>query len=38
VLEPLLELDPDLALPGGARLAEALPPLMDQPVRRIDSL
>jgi 2-amino-4-hydroxy-6-hydroxymethyldihydropteridine diphosphokinase len=38
VLEPLLELDPDLALPGGARLADALPPLMDQPVRRIDSL
>jgi 2-amino-4-hydroxy-6-hydroxymethyldihydropteridine diphosphokinase len=38
VLEPLLELDSDLALPGGARLADALVPLTDQPVRRIDSL
>jgi 2-amino-4-hydroxy-6-hydroxymethyldihydropteridine diphosphokinase len=33
VLEPLLELDPDLALPDGARLADALPALMDQRVR-----
>ncbi|HEY2603299.1 MAG TPA: 2-amino-4-hydroxy-6-hydroxymethyldihydropteridine diphosphokinase [Thermoleophilaceae bacterium] len=38
VVEPLLELDPRLALPDGTRLADALPPLMDQPVRRIDSL
>jgi 2-amino-4-hydroxy-6-hydroxymethyldihydropteridine diphosphokinase len=38
VLEPLLELDPDLTLPGGLKLAEALPPVIDQPVRRIDSL
>jgi 2-amino-4-hydroxy-6-hydroxymethyldihydropteridine diphosphokinase len=33
VLEPLLELDPDLALPDGTRLADALPALMDQRVR-----
>jgi 2-amino-4-hydroxy-6-hydroxymethyldihydropteridine diphosphokinase len=33
VLEPLLELDPDLALPDGTRLADALPPLMEQRVR-----
>jgi 2-amino-4-hydroxy-6-hydroxymethyldihydropteridine diphosphokinase len=33
VLEPLLELDPELALPDGTRLADALPALMDQPVR-----
>jgi 2-amino-4-hydroxy-6-hydroxymethyldihydropteridine diphosphokinase len=38
VLEPLLELDPDLALPNGRRLADALPPLMEQPVRRTASL
>jgi 2-amino-4-hydroxy-6-hydroxymethyldihydropteridine diphosphokinase len=38
VLEPLLELDPGLTLPAGERLADALPPLMDQPVRRVDSL
>jgi 2-amino-4-hydroxy-6-hydroxymethyldihydropteridine diphosphokinase len=38
VLEPLLELDPDLALPDGTRLAGALPPLMEQPVRRTASL
>jgi 2-amino-4-hydroxy-6-hydroxymethyldihydropteridine diphosphokinase len=38
VLEPLLELDPDLALPNGTRLADALPPLMEQPVRRTASL
>jgi 2-amino-4-hydroxy-6-hydroxymethyldihydropteridine diphosphokinase len=33
VLEPLLELDPDLALPDGARLADALPAVMDQRMR-----
>jgi 2-amino-4-hydroxy-6-hydroxymethyldihydropteridine diphosphokinase len=33
VLEPLLELDPELTLPDGTRLADALTPLMDQPVR-----
>ena len=38
VLEPLLELDPELALPDGTRLADALPPLLDQPVRRAGSL
>jgi len=38
VLEPLLELDPELALPDGTRLADALPPLMEQPVRRTASL
>ncbi|HKN95366.1 MAG TPA: 2-amino-4-hydroxy-6-hydroxymethyldihydropteridine diphosphokinase [Thermoleophilaceae bacterium] len=34
VLEPLLELDPDLALPDGTALAGALAPLMDQRVER----
>jgi len=34
VLEPLLELDPDLALPDGTSLAGSLPPLMDQRVKR----
>ena len=34
VLVPLLELDPELALPGGARLAEALASLEGQEVRR----
>jgi 2-amino-4-hydroxy-6-hydroxymethyldihydropteridine diphosphokinase len=34
VLEPLLELDPDLALPDGTRLADMLPRLMDQRVER----
>ena len=38
VLEPLLELDPELALPDGTRLADALAPLMEQPVRRTASL
>jgi 2-amino-4-hydroxy-6-hydroxymethyldihydropteridine diphosphokinase len=33
VLEPLLDLDPELTLPDGIRLADALPALMDQPVR-----
>jgi 2-amino-4-hydroxy-6-hydroxymethyldihydropteridine diphosphokinase len=34
VLEPLLELDPQLALPDGTRLADVLPRLMDQRVER----
>jgi len=34
VLEPLLELDPDLALPDGTSLAGSLPPLMDQRVKK----
>ena len=38
VLEPLLELDPELALPGGTRVGDVLPALLDQPVRRVDSL
>jgi 2-amino-4-hydroxy-6-hydroxymethyldihydropteridine diphosphokinase len=38
VLEPLLELDSELELPGGERLADALPPVMDQPVRRVGPL
>jgi 2-amino-4-hydroxy-6-hydroxymethyldihydropteridine diphosphokinase len=33
VLEPLLELDPDLTLPNGTRAADALPAVMDQDVR-----
>jgi 2-amino-4-hydroxy-6-hydroxymethyldihydropteridine diphosphokinase len=33
VLEPLLELDPDLALPDGTRAADALPAVMDQRMR-----
>lgn len=36
VLEPLLELDPQLALPDGTRLAPLLDGLADQPVRRLD--
>jgi 2-amino-4-hydroxy-6-hydroxymethyldihydropteridine diphosphokinase len=36
VVEPLLELDPELALPDGTRLASLA--LGDQPVRRIGSL
>jgi len=35
VLEPLLELDPGLALPDGTPLAPRLDALADQPVRRI---
>jgi 2-amino-4-hydroxy-6-hydroxymethyldihydropteridine diphosphokinase len=35
VLEPLLELDPDLALPDGTRLSERLPAVADQRVERI---
>ena len=34
VLEPLLELDPELALPDGTPLAPALEAVRDQPVRR----
>lgn len=35
VLEPLLELDPDLELPGGAPAASLLPAVADQPVARV---
>ena len=38
VLEPLLELDPELALPDGTLLASRLDAVRDQPVRRADSL
>jgi 2-amino-4-hydroxy-6-hydroxymethyldihydropteridine diphosphokinase len=38
VLEPLLELDPGLALPDGTRLAPALDAVRDQPVRRAAAL
>ena len=38
VLEPLLELDPELALPDGTRLAERLDSLRDQPVRPAGAL
>jgi 2-amino-4-hydroxy-6-hydroxymethyldihydropteridine diphosphokinase len=38
VLEPLLELDPELALPDGTSLAERLDGVRDQPVRRVGSL
>jgi 2-amino-4-hydroxy-6-hydroxymethyldihydropteridine diphosphokinase len=34
VLEPLLELDPALALPNGTRLRDRLPAVAAQPVRR----
>ena len=34
VLEPLLELDPELALPDGTRLADALERVRDQRVER----
>jgi 2-amino-4-hydroxy-6-hydroxymethyldihydropteridine diphosphokinase len=34
VLEPLVELDPDLALPDGTRLADALDAVRDQRVER----
>jgi 2-amino-4-hydroxy-6-hydroxymethyldihydropteridine diphosphokinase len=34
VLEPLLELDPDLRLPGGALLRDRLPAVSDQRVER----
>jgi 2-amino-4-hydroxy-6-hydroxymethyldihydropteridine diphosphokinase len=35
VLEPLLELDPSLALPDGRSLADALERVRDQRVRRV---
>jgi 2-amino-4-hydroxy-6-hydroxymethyldihydropteridine diphosphokinase len=35
VLEPLLELDADLTLPDGTRLADRLPAVADQPVERV---
>jgi 2-amino-4-hydroxy-6-hydroxymethyldihydropteridine diphosphokinase len=35
VLEPLLELDPDLSLPDGTRLADRLLAVADQPVERV---
>jgi 2-amino-4-hydroxy-6-hydroxymethyldihydropteridine diphosphokinase len=38
VLEPLLELDPELALPDGTPLALRLDAVRDQPVRRAGSL
>jgi 2-amino-4-hydroxy-6-hydroxymethyldihydropteridine diphosphokinase len=38
VLEPLLELDPDLALPDGTALASRLDAVRDQPVRRVGTL
>jgi 2-amino-4-hydroxy-6-hydroxymethyldihydropteridine diphosphokinase len=38
VLAPLVELDPELALPGGTRLREALDALEGQRVERVDAL
>jgi 2-amino-4-hydroxy-6-hydroxymethyldihydropteridine diphosphokinase len=38
VLEPLLELDPELTLPDGTGLAEGLAAVADQPVARIGTL
>jgi 2-amino-4-hydroxy-6-hydroxymethyldihydropteridine diphosphokinase len=38
VLEPLLELEPDLALPDGTRLADELDAVRDQPVRPAGAL
>jgi 7,8-dihydro-6-hydroxymethylpterin-pyrophosphokinase len=38
VLEPLIELDPDLALPDGTRLAGALDAVRDQRVERTGAL
>ncbi len=38
VLEPLLELEPSLALPDGTRLAERLQAVSDQSVQRIGPL
>jgi hypothetical protein len=35
VLEPLLELDPELELPDGTRLAERLGEVADQRVERV---
>ena len=38
VLEPLLELDPDLTLPDGTRLVDELDGVRDQPVRPAGAL
>ena len=38
VLEPLLELDPELTLPDGSRLSDALPAVADQRVERVGPL
>ena len=38
VLLPLLELEPQLALPDGTRLSDALPRVADQRVRRVGEL
>ena len=38
VLAPLVELDPDLALPDGTRTADALEALEGQRVERVDAL
>jgi 2-amino-4-hydroxy-6-hydroxymethyldihydropteridine diphosphokinase len=38
VLAPLVELDPELALPDGTRLADALDALEGQRVQQVDSL
>jgi 2-amino-4-hydroxy-6-hydroxymethyldihydropteridine diphosphokinase len=38
VLEPLLELDPELSLPDGTALASRLAAVADQPVRRVGAL
>ncbi len=38
VLEPLLELDPELALPDGTRLTDALEALRDQRAERVGPL
>jgi 2-amino-4-hydroxy-6-hydroxymethyldihydropteridine diphosphokinase len=38
VLEPLLEIDPDLALPDGTALAPLLPAVAGQPVSRAGTL
>jgi 2-amino-4-hydroxy-6-hydroxymethyldihydropteridine diphosphokinase len=38
VLEPLLELDPELTLPDGSRLADALAAVADQRVERVGAL
>jgi 2-amino-4-hydroxy-6-hydroxymethyldihydropteridine diphosphokinase len=38
VLEPLLELEPELSLPDGTRLADSLDAVRDQPVWRAGSL
>ena len=37
-LEPLVELDPALALPGGALLGDLLPGVLDQAVQRLDGI